>query len=229
MSEQQAPQSSSNPCFSSWLRRTRHAWINGSGSDVPCGECNACCRSSYFIHIKPEESQTLEHINKKLLFPAPGLPKGNVLMGYFENGLCPMLIHERCSIYEYRPQTCRVYDCRIFAATGICAGDEDKALINQRVKQWEFNYPTQGDRNLHLAVKTAAQFLQTHASAFPQGVVPVNPSRLALLAIKVYDVFMDYMDASGHIRHLPAETELVRAILAAEGKFDTCRKSRRHE
>ena len=74
-------------CFSSWLRRTRSALIKGSGAEVHCGECKACCRSSYFIHIKPEETQTISRINRKLLFPAPGLPKGNVVMGYNQHGL----------------------------------------------------------------------------------------------------------------------------------------------
>ena len=118
--------------FSSWLRRTRSALVEESGADVPCGECNACCRSSYFIHIRPEETRTLSRIPKKLLFPAPGLPKGNVLLGYDEHGRCPMLIDDKCSIYEHRPQTCRNYDCRIFSAAGIAAGDDDKALITQR-------------------------------------------------------------------------------------------------
>src|SRR5262249_465616 len=104
--------------FSSWLRLTRRALqLKNIGADVPCGECNACCGSSYFIHIKPEETQTLNRIPKALLFPAPGLPKGNVLMGYNEKGECPMLIDNKCSIYEHRPQTCRDFDCRIFAAT----------------------------------------------------------------------------------------------------------------
>ena len=105
--------------FSSWLRRTRSAQLEENGVDVPCGECNACCKSSYFIHIRPEETQTLSRIPGELLFAAPGLPEGNVLLGYDENGHCPMLIDEKCSIYEHRPLTCRTYDCRIFPAAGI--------------------------------------------------------------------------------------------------------------
>jgi hypothetical protein len=75
--------------FSSWLHRIRSAHLKETGIDMPCGECNACCRSSYFIHIKPEETKTLARIPKKLLFPAPGLAKGNVLLGYDEHGRCP--------------------------------------------------------------------------------------------------------------------------------------------
>ena len=110
--------------FSSWLRDIRSAHLNENGIDVPCGECNACCRSSYFIHIKPEEAQTLARISKKFLFPAPGLPRGNVLLGYDEHGHCPMLVDDKCSIYEHRPISCRNYDCRIFLAALITAGGD---------------------------------------------------------------------------------------------------------
>jgi hypothetical protein len=82
--------------FSSWLRDTRSGQLTNATADVPCGTCNACCKSSYFIHIAPEELRALRRIPKALLFKAPGLPSGNVLMGYDEKGRCPMLIDGRC-------------------------------------------------------------------------------------------------------------------------------------
>lgn len=177
-------------CFSSWLRRTRHGLATEKASVVNCGPCKACCTSSYFIHIRPEEKQALSHIDKKLLFPAPGLPKGNVLLGYFENGHCPMMTDKGCSIYAHRPLTCRTYDCRIFAAAGIDAGGADQEAINQQARHWQFCYPTARDRAQHEAVKAAALFLQTHADAFPTGMIPRNPSQLALMALKVYQAFL---------------------------------------
>lgn len=106
--------------FPAWLRHTRQVQqVRGVGSEVPCGSCTACCRSSLFIHIRPDETRTLARIPKALLFPAPGLPKGNVLMGYDERGHCPMLVDDECSIYADRPQTCRDFDCRVLAAAGL--------------------------------------------------------------------------------------------------------------
>lgn len=210
-------------CFSSWLRRIRSALIKGNGAEVHCDECKACCTSSYFIHIKPEETQTLARINKKLLFAAPGQPKGNVLLGYDKNGRCPMLIDNKCSIYEDRPLTCRSYDCRIFAAAGIDAGDDDKVLITQRVRQWKFSYPTSLDRDQHSAVQAAAKFLQERAECFPGGAVPGNPSQLAILAIKVYKVFLNYSDKPGKTGHLSSDIEIVKAIIKANEKFETRR------
>ena len=104
--------------FSTWVIEMQGA-LRGGQSDVPCGGCTACCTSSQFIHIGPDETETLSHIPTELMFPAPRAPAGHVLLGYDENGHCPMLIDDQCSIYEHRPRTCRTYDCRVFPAAGL--------------------------------------------------------------------------------------------------------------
>jgi len=75
--------------FSSWLRSMRVALQRGGEADVPCGGCSACCTTSHFVHVRPDESRSLARIPRELLFPATGLPAGNVLMGYDEQGRCP--------------------------------------------------------------------------------------------------------------------------------------------
>ncbi|KNZ40945.1 YkgJ family cysteine cluster protein [Acetobacterium bakii] len=209
--------------FSIWLRSTRNALITEDDALVDCGDCNACCTSSYFIHIRPEETKTIAHINKKLLFPAPGLPMGNVLMGYDEQGCCPMLINQKCSIYPHRALTCRSYDCRIFTAAGIDPGDDDKARIKKRTDQWEFAYPTQQDRDEHFAVQAAAQFIKEHAACFPQGAIPHNPSQLAILSIKVYAVFLKDDNGSAEAEKVSADAEIAQAIIKANEAFEARR------
>ncbi len=88
--------------FSSWLQETNKSLQGRAEANVPCGECSACCSSSYFIHIKPSDSQAIVHIPKELTFPAPGLPKGHLLLGYDDKGRCPMFVEGECSIYEFR-------------------------------------------------------------------------------------------------------------------------------
>ena len=126
-----------------------------------------------------------------MLFKAPGYPKGHVLMGYDAHGHCPMLKLGKCTIYAHRPQTCRDYDCRVFAAAGIDAGDADKQVINLRVKQWRFDLPSERDALELLAVRLATTYLREHAGTFPMGFVPEHPTQLALLAIKVYEAFLE--------------------------------------
>ena len=144
-----------------------------------------------FIHIKPEEKQTIQRIPRALLFPAPGLPKGHVLMGYSDDGHCPMLVDNACSIYEDRPQTCRDYDCRIFAATGVSVDEQTQAEIAHRIKGWVFRYESEESREEHRIVKEAAAFLQKNRDLFPEGSLPNYPVQLAALAVRIYRLFSD--------------------------------------
>jgi uncharacterized protein len=206
--------------FSSWLRHARNELFEENGTDVACGECISCCCSSYFIHIKPAETRTLGRISKDILFSAPWQPEGDLLMGYDVNGRCPMLMNGRCSIYGYRPQTCRDYDCRVFAAAGIAAGGKDKAEINRRIMRWEFSYPTDLDRREHLAVKAAAAFIQKHPDSFPGGRAPSNPSQLAILAIKVYEVFLEKDGGATETGSASVNASIAGAIVDACREFD---------
>ncbi|HMJ53275.1 MAG TPA: YkgJ family cysteine cluster protein [Polyangiaceae bacterium] len=202
--------------FSPWLRRIRRSQkLKTVGADVPCGSCTACCRSSYFIHIKADEKRTLARIPRKLLFPAPG-PKGNMLMGYNERGECPMFVENRCAIYEDRPQTCRDYDCRIYAATGVAV---DRALIDEQVRRWRFEHRNELDRREHAAVRAAAEFLQERGDAIGEG-VPSNPARLALLAIEVYDLFLKLDESSASGGRRPSDTEIAKAVIEAMSQID---------
>lgn len=129
--------------FITWLGMIGPAITDGAETDVPCGTCTACCTSAQFIHIEPDEADTLAHIPPTLVFPAPGRPAGTVLLGYDENGHCPMLVDGACSIYEHRPRTCRAYDCRVFAATGVGA---DKPAIAATARRWHFTFSDESAR-----------------------------------------------------------------------------------
>jgi Fe-S-cluster containining protein len=128
--------------FTTWLTEMHGALRGETAADVPCNGCTACCTSSQFVHIEPDETDTLAHIPRELLFPAPRRPRGHVLLGYDERGHCPMLVDNQCSIYEHRPRTCRTYDCRVFTATGVELDEADKAQIADRVRRWQFRYAT---------------------------------------------------------------------------------------
>jgi hypothetical protein len=194
--------------FSAWLRTTRRALeLKVIGADVPCGTCSACCRSSLFIHIAADEAETLRRIPRRLVFRAPGTD-GHV-MGYNERGECPMWTGTACAIYDHRPRTCRDFDCRVLAATGIAA--DDRPLIAAQVARWRFTYPRAADRDEHARVRAAAAFLRDHAGAFPTGAVPQHPAQLAALAIQVYDVIADQLGAAPR----PSDTEIARAVLSA--------------
>jgi Fe-S-cluster containining protein len=170
-----------------------------------------------FIHIKPEETQTIRRIPRALLFPAPGLPKGHVLMGYNDQGHCPMLIDNECSIYECRPQTCRDYDCRVFAATGVPVDRQTQPEIAHRVNEWVFGYGTEESREEHSTLQKAAAFLQKNGDLFPRGSLPSHPSQLAAAAVRIYRLFA-HMTAKTHDRasSMP-DAAIAHAIITALG------------
>jgi Fe-S-cluster containining protein len=164
--------------FSTWLAEMKAALRGEHDMDVPCNGCTACCTSSQFVHVGPNETDTLARIPRTLLFPAPGLPSGNVVLGYDEHGRCPMLIDGHCSIYEHRPRTCRTYDCRIFAATSTEVDEDDvtKAEVGARARRWRFDFSTEHDRVLHDAVQAAARFAREREG---------NATESAVLAIRL--------------------------------------------
>jgi Fe-S-cluster containining protein len=177
--------------FSEWLAGMQAAIRGEAESDVPCGSCTACCRSSHFVHIEPDETGALTRIPVALQFPAPRLPPGNVLMGYDEHGHCPMLTDTGCSIYEDRPRTCRTYDCRLFAAAGVTLEEAEKAEINERVAQWRFRYPAPADREREAAVRAAAAYMWEHGEPGPGYVIPVNVTNVAVRAVELYEQFLE--------------------------------------
>jgi Fe-S-cluster containining protein len=185
-------------------------------SRVPCGDCAACCTSSQFVHIGPDETDTIAQIPAKLLFPAPGLPRGHVLLGYDDRGHCPMLVDGRCSIYEHRPRTCRTYDCRVFPAADVSA-DDDKIFIVRQSRRWSFGFPTAKGRLEHEAVRAAARFLVERRDELPARIRPANATQLAVLALEVHRAFLTRAEPSGRAMLLePTLDAVIAAVTRSE-------------
>jgi hypothetical protein len=196
--------------FSAWLRDMRRALAGGPGMEVACGDCVGCCTSSYFIKVRPHETRALAAIERRFPDDAPGPAPGR-LLGAHANGHCPLYSGRGCSIYPDRPETCRTYDCRVFTAAGMAAGDAAKSVINDRVARWRFDFPTGEDRREQQAVEAAARFLRQHPVRFPGGHVPSRASEIAVLAVKTYAVFLDPP---------PDDRAIAAAIVATACAFD---------
>jgi uncharacterized protein len=200
--------------FGEWLVQTRAFLRGDGGADVPCGDCVGCCVSSYYIPIRPTDAPARAKIPANLLIVALGQPSGHAMLGYSAEGVCHMLSAGKCSIYQQRPQTCRDYDCRIFAAAGIDAGNADKEVINRRVREWRFTYATAADQQAHSAVQAAASFIRDHGASFPGGRAPTAPTGIAVLAIKAYAIFVDERV------NAKSAAEIAAAIIEASREFD---------
>jgi hypothetical protein len=196
--------------FSAWLFAMRAVLRDEQDADVPCGECVGCCVSSYPIPLRPADTVAQEQVPEEFVLNGPVRP-GHVLMGFRGDGSCPFLAARACSIYAHRPQTCRDYDCRIFAAAGLVPAG-DRPVISTRVRAWRFTYPCAGDRFEQEAVLQAARFICAWSHRFPAGMRAGTPTATAVLAIKTYDLFMDHGECSVETR--------VAQLVASARRFD---------
>jgi len=200
--------------FSSWLRSVQAALAEEQPAGVPCGECNACCRTAHVIHVRPEERRARAVIPRRFLLPAPGLPPGNLVLGYDGHGCCPMLVGGRCTIYDDRPLACRTYDCRIYAAADVVA---DRGAIREQVERWRFSHPSREDLDRHAAVRTAARFIGERRECLPSKAARREPLRVATLAIAVHESFLKA--ALHEARPAVSDRERARAVAAANEKL----------
>jgi len=198
--------------FLAWLEEARGSLLDGREVDVPCGDCDGCCRGSYFIHVGRDETAPRSVIPAELLVPAPG--STDSVLGYDGQGRCPMLKDGACSIYESRPMTCRRYDCRVLAAAGILPETPERAVIAERVRRWRFQCPSAEDARALEAVRAAGAYLTRADSPLPDGFVPAHATQVAVLAIRVFDVFLD---PDWKTR---GEIELAAAVVEAAMRFD---------
>jgi hypothetical protein len=94
-------------------------------STVNCRSCRACC---------------IEYVDTPLLpvDAAEGLDveirDGRRFLRKKANGECVHLGDQGCTVYEQRPSTCRVFDCRDFAVSRL--SNPSLPLLNEAIAQW---------------------------------------------------------------------------------------------
>jgi hypothetical protein len=197
--------------FGEWLREMRAVLRGERDANVPCGDCIGCCVSSYPILLRLKDRLAREQVPEARLI-GPARPGERWLMGYRDDGSCPFLEERRCSIYSDRPQTCRDYDCRIYAAAGLLP-DGNRPVIADRVGAWEFGHSSEQDGHEADAVKRAAQFIRAHAELFPRAMRAGSATAAAVLAVKTYPMFLEPED-----RRSPEE--LAQRVMDAARIFD---------
>ena len=179
-----------------------------AGSDVPCGDCRGCCVSGYPIVLREADAAITGRLSPQFLAQAGGLR----YMTARDDGTCPMLSAGNCSVYAQRPQTCRDYDCRIFAAAGVVPGSAQRQVINDRVAAWRFEYAGETERLAHAAVQAAAAFIRRVAGTPVAPQFPRTPTGAAVLALKCWTVFL--------LEPTLGDAELATVVAAASARFD---------
>ena len=171
-----------------WRVQLQRALQGEADADVPCDGCTACCRSSQFVPVLADEADARAAIPAELLFPMPGRTDAG-LLGYTDEGHCPMLVEDRCTIYEHRPRACRVYDCRAFAATGVDPDADAQPDIAARVRRWRFEVLDDDDRATLDALQAAGRWVHDHGDELPAALAPTTQVHRALLAFELHAAF----------------------------------------
>lgn len=186
-----------------------------AAADVPCDGCVGCCVSSYPIPLRPDDRVALARVPDQHL-QLPVAPGALARMTPRDDGRCPMLEADLCSIYADRPRTCRDYDCRIYAAAGL-EPDGHRPVIQQRVREWRFDFAAARERAMAEAVHQAAQFIRDHAALFPATARAHSATAVAVLAVQSWELF----DTGGPAQSGMRPGELVLRIMAAARGFDS--------
>lgn len=123
-----------------------HEGIGTSEVSVPCNGCTACCRSPHVtVKLTHDEARQLRS----------RVHNEAVVLEKKENGECVYMNDDgRCSIYDIRPQTCRLYDCRIWGLVGILPNDDKNLRV--RIDSWVFDLSDKDDVELVATLKNAA-------------------------------------------------------------------------
>ena len=82
---------------------------------VDCNSCTVCCETGGLVYVRNEEVSRLEQLN------VPLTSIGDVtFIRRLPDGACPMLdrAQKKCSIYEDRPQCCRLFPLDILFTEG---------------------------------------------------------------------------------------------------------------
>lgn len=196
-----------------WLESTLASLVGRKDAVVPCGDCQACCRAGYFIPVRKDDWAARKVIPSKLLVHLPmNDAHGTALLVTTRDGRCAVHQNGGCSIYPHRPQACREYDCRIFAAAGVTAGS---LRVDARAERWRFQYRSAASRRAHSATRAVARLMIEHADAFPGRRAPTRPADIAVAALKAHRVPL----AEDHETLTP--TEAARRVVDACHAFDS--------
>lgn len=200
--------------FGAWLLAMTLTLQGHGDNAVPCGDCTGCCSAAWPVALREEDRDLLPLVPAAYLLTVDNAPPGVRYMGYRSDGTCPMLVEQRCTVYARRPQTCRDFDCRLFAAAGMPSAGAGKAMIDRRIRAWRFRYATPAAKAHHEAIMRTAQFITAQRGTAAGQLFPSSPIAIAGIAFKAHTVFLDPNEA-------PRSTEtLTDAILTAAKDFD---------
>ncbi|HEX3587815.1 MAG TPA: YkgJ family cysteine cluster protein [Candidatus Angelobacter sp.] len=116
---------------------------------VPCAGCTECCyHSGVDVHPTMEPPERLAHLDLEWREDSQGW-----FLRKRADGACVHLGPGGCTVYEYRPNACRQYDCRLYALFGVL----DSYDGDHRQPTWMFQPQTAKGRAFMAACGALSQ------------------------------------------------------------------------
>ncbi len=112
--------------------------------NIPCGDCTLCCQHYRVPLLESEWGHIYKAVEDK---------PGEWIIPQRPDGSCTHLVDGKCQIYEQRPTTCRMFDCR----ERIVANLSDKHT-REMTLQWDMSrwYKSE-NRVIITAIRVAAR------------------------------------------------------------------------
>ena len=158
--------------FSAWLTAMQAALRGERDADVPCDGCTACCTSSQFVHIEPDETDTLAHIPRPA--PVPGSPAAR-------GATCCSATTSTGAARCWSTAGARSTSTGPGRAAPTTAGcsrrrgwTADQPAVARRAQRWRFAHPSPTDREQHEAVRAAAVVLRERHPEAPAARIAVG-------------------------------------------------------
>ncbi len=163
----------------------------GADADVPCGSCNACCRSGLHIDLQSWESDIGLDVE---------IREGMRLLRMNADGSCVHLVDNQCNVRDHRPISCRTYDCRDFAAARTRHNGPHVAPVNEVIGMWDPEFKSAEDQEVWTALGMLV------IENFSKGMEPDAGFLIAILGYKA---------------HLPAARKMINALKSDPGILAT--------
>ena len=91
-------------------------------------------------------------------------------------------------------ETCRGTEAASSKEINVNISDAGKTNTARKAELWVFTIDSEQDLADSTTVRSAASFLEKYSDRFPKGFISCNPAQRAVMAIKVYSLFLQRSD-----------------------------------
>ena len=175
--------------FAAWLSSAVATLEDDEPAEVPCGECNACCRTHHYIHVRPEEKRARARLPASVAVPGAGTAAGLPGDRAGRRRLLPAA--DRRPLHGLRGPAARLPHLRLPGVRGDRRRRRTGPTSRRRCGAGGSATRRRTTTSGRAAVLAAASFVREHPESMASDVARLQPIRVATLAVAVHALFLD--------------------------------------